>query len=234
MLWIAGAGSGVGRATAVAAGAAGWEVILSGRRVEALDETRGLVESQGGTARVLVLDVRDHDAVREAVDGIDHLHGLVFAAGLNAKKRTWADQAPSEFEDVVATNLLAPAHVITAALPLLRRGHASVVLVSSYAAWQHSPGAGVAYSASKTGLSTLARDLNAQEAGTGVRACHLCPGGIDSDFLQLRPTEPTDAERTEMLSPADVARSILFVLDSPPSVRIDELVISPVSQTGGF
>jgi len=233
-LWISGAGSGVGRATAVAAARDGWRIVLSGRRREALEETRALVDDLGSTAVVAPLDVTDDAALAAVVAGLDRLDGVVVAAGLNAPRRSWADQDLADFDRIVATNLTGPAHQVAAALPLLRASGGTVVLVSSYAAWTHSPGAGVAYSASKTALGTLVRDLNAQEAGAGIRATHLCPGTIDSDFLALRPTVPDAAERAAMLAPEDVARAAMFVLASPRHVRIDELVLSPMSQRGGF
>jgi len=63
-----------------------------------------------------------------------------------------------------------------------------------------------------------------------VRACHLCPGDVDTDFLLQRPNVPDADARSVMLSAQDVARAVQFVLDAPPHVRIDELVISPVAQ----
>jgi NADP-dependent 3-hydroxy acid dehydrogenase YdfG len=233
-LWVSGAGSGVGRATAIAAARDGWRLVLSGRRREALEETRALVDDLGSTAVVAPLDVTDDAALAAVVAGLDRLDGVVVAAGLNAPRRSWADQDLADFDRIVATNLTGPAHQVAAALPLLRASGGTVVLVSSYAAWTHSPGAGVAYSASKTALSALVRDLNVQEAGAGIRATHLCPGTIDSDFLALRPTVPDAAERAAMLAPDDVAHAAMFVLSSPPHVRIDELVLSPMSQRGGF
>ncbi|MDQ0744460.1 NADP-dependent 3-hydroxy acid dehydrogenase YdfG [Clavibacter sp. B3I6] len=234
VLWVSGAGSGVGRATAVAAARDGWDLVLSGRRMEPLEETQALVDDLGSRAVVAPLDVTDDAALAAVVAGLRRLDGIVVAAGLNAPRRAWADQDLADFDRIVATNLTGPAHQVAAALPLLRVSGGTVVLVSSYAAWTHSPGAGVAYSASKTALGTLVRDLNAQEAGAGIRATHLCPGTIDSDFLALRPTVPDAAERAAMLTPDDVARAALFVLASPPHVRIDELVLSPMSQRGGF
>ena len=121
--------------------------------------------------------------------------------------------------------------LIDVVLPGLRaRGGGQIVVVSSYSAWRFSPHAGVAYTASKTALAAICASLNAQEAGSGIRACHLCPGDVDTDFLALRPQAPDAEARQVMLSPDDVARAVLFVLNSPPHVRIDELVISPVSQ----
>jgi NADP-dependent 3-hydroxy acid dehydrogenase YdfG len=137
----------------------------------------------------------------------------------------------AEVEAVIATNLHATLWMVDAVLPDLRtRGGGQVVVVSSYSAWRFTPYAGVAYSASKTALAAVCQTLNAQEAGHGIRACHLCPGDVDTDFLSLRPQAPGAEARAVMLSPEDVGRAVRFVLESPPHVRIDELVISPVSQ----
>ncbi|HEU5485397.1 MAG TPA: SDR family NAD(P)-dependent oxidoreductase [Microlunatus sp.] len=235
VLWVTGAGSGMGRAAAVAA-APGRRIALSGRRPEPLAETASLVQSAGGEALVLPLDAREpealaaaHDRLRASWGGVDE---LVLSAGLNAPKRTWADQSIAELEAVIDTNLTAVARIVDAVLPDLReRGGGQVVIVSSYSAWRFSPYAGVAYSASKSALASICQTLNAQEAAHGIRACHLCPGDVDSDFLDLRPAVPGPEARAVMLTPEDVARAVRFVLASPPHVRIDELVISPVSQT---
>jgi NADP-dependent 3-hydroxy acid dehydrogenase YdfG len=275
-LWVTGGGSGMGRAAAVAAAAAGWRVAVSGRRAEALEETAELVKaaaaggraagasaagggaepgasaagtsgtSAAGTsgagtseasaepALVLPLDVRDGAAVAAAMAQIERewgrLDGLVLSAGLNNPRRAWADQSMADFDAIVDTNLGAVARVIDVALPALRKSAGTVVVISSYAGWTFSPGAGVAYSASKTALASVCRTLNNQEAASGVRACHLCPGDVDSEFLRLRPSVPDEAARSVMLSPDDVGRAVQFVLDSPAHVRIDELVITPVSQ----
>lgn len=232
VLWITGAGSGMGRAGALAAAAAGWTVALSGRRAQPLQDAVSEIRAAGGTALAVPLDVRDGAAVAAAraavVDRFGRLDGLVLAAGTNTPRRRWDDQDIGVFHEVVATNLGAVASVVDAALPDLRAGGGVVVVVSSYAGWSYSPNAGVAYSASKTALGSLVRTLNAQEAAHGVRATHLCPGDVATDFLDQRPNVPDAAARARMLTPEDVARTVLFVLDSPAHVRVDELVVSPV------
>lgn len=235
VLWVTGAGSGIGRAAAVAAAGPHARVALTGRRPEPLGETAALVERAGGQVLVLPLDARDPDAVRAAHDQIATTWGgvtdLVLTAGLNAPARSWGDQSLTDVDAIVATNLTAVITMVDAALPDLRaRGCGHVVVVSSYAAWRFSPLAGVAYAASKTALAAVCASLNAAEAGHGIRACHLCPGDVDTDFLALRPEVPDADARAQMLTPDDVAAAIMFVLDSPPHVRIDELVISPVVQ----
>ena len=234
VLWVTGGGSGMGRAAAVAA-ASGRRVALSGRREDALAETARLVEDAGGEALVLPLDARDADALTPAHAQITEQWGgvddLVLSAGLNAPKRLWANQSMSDVEAIVATNLTAVVRVVDLVLPDLReRGGGQVVVISSYSAWRYSPIAGVAYSASKSALASVCQMLNSQEAAHGVRACHVCPGDVATDFLKLRPTVPGEEAQAVMLQPADIGRAVAFVLDSPPHVRIDELVISPISQ----
>lgn len=234
VLWVVGAGSGMGRATVLAAAASGRTIVLSGRRVDRLDDVAAETEALGGRALVLAGDIRDPDwavgAASAVIDRLGRIDEVVAASGLNTPRRRWGDQSMSDFADVVTTNLLGTARVVDAALPALRTRGGTVVVVSSFAAWSFSPGAGVAYSASKSALASVCRTVNAQEAEHGIRATHLCPGDVDTEFLQQRPVVPDDAARAVMLSPADVARSVLHVLDAPPHVRIDELVISPLSQ----
>jgi len=234
VLWITGGGSGMGAASARAAAADGWTVVVSGRRPEALDEVVAAIRADGGSARALPLDVSDDDAVRAARGAVlaEHgrLDGLVLAAGLNAPRRRWDDQSLPDFRAIVDTNLTAVVSVVDAALPALRESGGVVVVVSSYAGWSFQPGAGVAYSASKSALGSVVRTLNQQEAPHGVRATHLCPGDVATDFLDQRPSVPDDAARAVMLQPTDIARTVSFVLGSPAHVRIDELVVSPVSQ----
>lgn len=234
VLWVTGGGSGMGAASAEAAARNGWTVVLSGRRVDRLEQVAGAIRAAGHTADVLPLDANDPDAVAAARDTVLERHGrldgLVLAAGLNAPRRRWDDQSLTDFRAIVDTNLTAVVTLVDAALPALRAAGGVVVVVSSYAGWSFQPGAGVAYSASKSALASVVRTLNQQEAEHGVRATHLCPGDVATDFLDQRPEVPDAAARQRMLQPEDVGRTVAFVLGAPAHVRFDELVLSPVSQ----
>lgn len=234
VLWTTGGGSGMGAASALAAARDGWTVVLSGRRPDRLEQVADAVRAAGGNAAALPLDVTDADAVVAARDRVLEHHGridgLVLAAGLNTLARRWADQSLADVRAVLDTNTTAVVTVVDAALPALRASGGVVVVVSSYAGWSFQPGAGVAYSASKTALGSIVRTLNQQEAEHGVRATHLCPGDVATDFLDQRPEVPDAAARQRMLQPEDVGRTVAFVLGSPAHVRVDELVLSPVSQ----
>ncbi len=227
--WVIGGGSGIGRAAAISAASAGARVVVSGRRADALDETARL---STGDVLALPFDATDPGALvaahAELVAELGPVTDLVLAAGLNTPQRQWRDQSMTEFQRILDTNLTAVVRTIDAVLPAMRDARrGTIVVVSSYAGWLPNPIAGVAYSASKTALGAICFQLNAQEGASGIRATHLCPGDVDSDFLGMRPVVPDAAARERMLRPEDVARVIQFVLDSPPHVRIDELVVTP-------
>lgn len=222
---ITGAGSGIGAATALAL-ASTHDLILVGRRPSKLDEVVRLVEAQGGRALAVTWDVNDDAA--ELMRRVGTVTDLVLSAGLNSPRRTWADQQMDEVRDVINTNLISVTDLITAALPSLREAAGTVVAVSSLSAWTASPGAGVAYRASKMGLRALTEALNEQEAVHGVRAGIILPGDIDSEFLSHRPHPPGADPRRSMLDGRDVARAVHFMLTCPPHLRIDELVITPL------
>lgn len=235
VIWITGGGSGMGRATAVAAARAGWRVAVSGRRPDSVDASVAAVREAGGEAIGVPVDVTDGASLRTAHERIARelgpVTGVVLAAGLNAPNRAWSDQSIDDFAAIVDTNLTGVARVIDLVLPGMRKaGSGDIVVISSRSAWRFSPGAGVAYMSSKSALGTLVASLNDQENGAGIKACHLCPGDVDTDFLSLRPSVPDTAQRASMLTAEDVARSVSFVLDSPRHVRIDEMVITPLGQ----
>lgn len=223
---ITGGGSGTG-AECAALLAPTHDLVLVGRRLDRLEETAERMRALGATVDVVAADVTARsgaDIIAEAGD----IDDLVLAAGLNSPTRTWADHTPEVFRAIVETNLISVAEVITAALPRLRQVRGTIIMVSSVSAWMTSPGAGVAYRASKMGLRALLDGLVEQEAAHGVRAGIVLPGDIDTEFMQSRPVPPGEDRRKTMLSAEDIARAVHFVLTSPAHVRIDELVITPV------
>lgn len=231
--WIAGASSGVGAETARRLARAGMSIALSARREERLEELAAELRAEGTAVVTAQLDVQRSASIAQAHEAVVRELGpvtdLVAAAGLNAPERYWRDQDMTVFESVVATNLTGVAHLVHQVLPGMRAARAgTITAVSSYAAWRHSPHAGVAYSASKSALKPLVEMLNTQEKEHGIRACHLCPGDIDTSFLDQRPQVPDAQARSRMLQADDVARAIEFVHTAPARVCVDELVISPV------
>ena len=228
--WITGGATGIGLATAKALGAAGWTVVLSGRRAQELERAvKGLA---GVRASAQPLDVADAAAVEKAAAAIVAEHGrldaLVASAGTNVPDRAWTKLRPEDFAKVAAINLGGVANCVIAALPAMRKARAgTIVVVSSWAGWRYLPFAGAAYGASKMGLAPLVESLNFEEGHNGVRATLVCPGEVATPILRSRPVPPPEADIERMLQPEDVAAAIAYAVTAPPRVCINELVISP-------
>src|SRR4051794_22597071 len=103
VVWVTGAGSGMGRASALTLAEGGRRVVLSGRRQEVLESVAVEVRATGGEALVLPLDVGDRDAVAHAAGAArerwGRLDGLVLASGANVRDRAWPDLSLAELED---------------------------------------------------------------------------------------------------------------------------------------
>jgi len=231
---VTGAGSGVGRATAVRLAREGWRVALLGRRLETLEETARRAAAQPGAAAPVpfACDLASESAVAAAGAAVLAAFGqvdvLVQAAGTNTPRRSLEVLAPSEYRRLIDTNLNGAYWVLQAFLPGMRtRGRGTIIHVVSDAARQASPKAGPAYSASKFGLLGLTQAVNAEERAHGIRACALLPGDIDTPLLDQRPVPPTAEARARMLQADDVAACALFVINLPPRAVVEEILVRP-------
>ena len=229
---MTGAGSGVGRAAAIQLARAGWQVVLVGRRADALAETASALPTGGPAWLSCPCDIADEAAVaamgREVAARFGEVELLVNAAGTNTPRRSFDVLAPADYRQLMDTNLNGAYWCVQAFLPgMRRRGRGTIVNVISEAARQASPKAGPAYSASKFGLLGLTQAINCEERANGIRACALLPGDIDTPLLDKRPSPPPAEARARMLRPDDVAACVLFVVDLPPRAVVEELLVRP-------
>jgi NADP-dependent 3-hydroxy acid dehydrogenase YdfG len=232
LAWITGAGSGIGRAVAVALAQAGAAVALTGRRVEALEETAALVRDAGGTAFLAPADVSDARAVTLAhamiVDALGEPHILVNNAGWNERDRHWRELQPDAAERLVSINLTAGVLCTLAALPAMRRRRDGfLVHVASVSATGIFLPSGPIYTAAKFGLRAMSATLNAEEGIHGIRSICINPGEVATPILDKRPVPITPEQRAILVQPQDVAAAVLFCVTQPARVCISELTITP-------
>jgi NAD(P)-dependent dehydrogenase (short-subunit alcohol dehydrogenase family) len=228
---ITGAGTGVGRAVAIALVAQGWKVALIGRTLRSLNETRELCGAASACS-IHVCDIGDLKAVQrmgeEVLKSFTTVDALINAAGTNTPKRSLEQLSIEDYRSLIDTNLNGAYYCTQAFLPGMRqRGAGSIVHVVSEAAKQASPKAGPAYVMSKFGLLGLTQSINAEEKTRGIRACAILPGDIDTPLLDKRPAPPGPEARQKMLQPDDVAQCVLFVLNLPERAVVEEILIRP-------
>ncbi|HTT10627.1 MAG TPA: SDR family oxidoreductase [Burkholderiaceae bacterium] len=230
--WVTGAGSGIGLAAARELARAGASVVLSGRRVEALEREAAAIRAAGGAAEAAPLDVRDAGAVEAVAQGILARHRridiLVNSAGLNNPQRYWRDQTVKGWDEVIEINLSGTFYCVRAALPAMRAQRSGVVInVASWAGRHTMALVGAAYNGSKHAVVSLSETINMEECGNGIRACAICPAEVATPIMDRRPVPPTPQERARMLQPDDIGRTIRWIAEQPAHVCINEILISP-------
>ena len=217
-LFITGASSGIGRATARAAVAAGWSVGLFARSADALAE---LAEELGGHAAALPGDVTDLDAAEHAIaDCAERFGGLdaAFAnAGIGLDKPGTEAGDPEEWRHMVDINVMGVLHTARAALPHLRETRGHLVMTGSAAGRSHI--AGSIYGATKWFVHGYAGNMAEEMRDWGGRCTLVAPGLVDTGF--------SDRPHPEKLHAEDVAAAVMHALQTDPRVGTREIFLMP-------
>ena len=183
---VTGASSGLGRHFAGVLAKAGARVALAARRTDALAETRSAIESAGGSAVVVAMDVTDTAsvtaAVGEAWDALGRIDILVNNAGVTAT-RPFLDMSEEEWDRVVDTNLTGCARVARAVAQRMRddKQGGAIVNIASILGMRVA-GQVSSYIAAKGGLVHLTKAMALELARYGIRVNALCPGYVETEL----------------------------------------------------
>ena len=183
-IFVTGAASGIGRATAALFAERGWLVGAADRDAAGL---QAFAETAPGRIVPFLLDVTDRESVRAAIGTFGETTGgsldcLLSNAGIDAKG-AFGDMAWERVRALVEVNLLGAMSVIHAALPLLRATPGALCLSTASASAIFGVGGMAVYSATKHAVRGLTEALSVELAGFGVRAADLLPGIIDTGML---------------------------------------------------
>ena len=227
VLLITGASTGIGEATARAAAADGWKVVLGARSEDKLEALAAELGDETALAkRCDVTSWEDQEAfVAAALERFGSVDALFANAGFGAA-RGFLKEDPEQWRAMVLTNVLGPALSIRAVLPHLReKGAGHVVITSSVAGRRALPGS--LYSATKHAVTAMAealrQELKADEATRPIRVTAIEPGMVDTPFFD-NPVGP------DALQADDIARAVMYALGQPPHVDVNEVLIRPVMQ----
>jgi NADP-dependent 3-hydroxy acid dehydrogenase YdfG len=219
---ITGASSGMGEATARRAAAAGFRVVLAARRAELLEQ---LAEELGGAERALpvrcdVTEWADQQTLAEAALSRFGRIDVAFAnAGFGAT-RGFLEETPEQWKSMVLTNVYGAALTIRATLPALKESRGHLLLTGSVAGRRAL--AGSLYSATKWAVTAMGEAARLELNGTGVRVTLVEPGTVDTPFF--------DSAVEDALEPDDIARAVMFAVEQPPHVDLNEVLVRPTSQ----
>lgn len=229
VVWVTGAGSGIGRAIALAFAHTGARVALTGRRPDALAQTAAAI---GDAAVVVPADLSDPAAVIRAHAAVEAALGpvdvLVNNAGANDKRRHMHELSQSTLAQVMAVNVSAPFLCSIAVLPGMRaKGAGTLIHIGSVSATSLFPASGAAYGASKAAVNMLSAHINAENGIHGIRSICINPGEVATDILDRRPFPPSAADRALMLQADDVAAVAVFAAGLPGRATIADMTIMP-------
>jgi 3-oxoacyl-[acyl-carrier protein] reductase len=227
---VTGATEGIGRATALGLGRAGYRVGICSRSTEKVEATLAELRAQGVTAAGAAADVADPDQVRHLVDqvcgALGEIDVLVNNAGVLIA-RPIEDLTLEDWDVTMATNLRSLYLTTRLVLPGMRtRRQGTIVNVASLAGRNGFVG-GSAYSASKHAVLGFSRSLMLEVRKDNVRVIAICPGSVATGMLRDQAMLKPDHER--ILRPEDVAASILHVLTLPTGALVSELDIRPTN-----
>jgi NADP-dependent 3-hydroxy acid dehydrogenase YdfG len=220
---ITGASTGIGAATARQASAAGYRLVLAARSE---DKLAALAEELGGEQRAIavscdVTEWSDQEAlVKRAVEHFGQLDVAFANAGFGGARGFQAG-TPEEWQRMVLTNVYGAALTIRATMDALKASRGHLLLTGSVAGRRALKGS--LYSATKWAVTGMAESASQDFNDTGVRVTLVEPGMTDTPFFDSPP-------EIEALQPGDIARAVLYAVQQPPHVDVNEILIRPTAQ----
>jgi NAD(P)-dependent dehydrogenase (short-subunit alcohol dehydrogenase family) len=228
---VTGAGSGLGKATAIRLAEAGADVAVLSRTRAEIEKTAEEVRARGRTAIALTTDISDDAQMRQAFDRLRQEFGgrldIVFAnAGINGVWAPIKDLTPEEWSKTIAINLTGTFLTLHYAVPLMEANGGSIIVTSSINGTRTFTTAGAsAYSSTKAGQVAFAKMAALELAKHRIRVNVICPGSIESEISDNTTKRNTEEAREPVEYPEgkipltdgrkgkaeDVAELVLFL-----------------------
>lgn len=236
---VTGASSGLGEAIAQALASRGAHLALSARRADRLAAVADKLRAIPGAGEILAVpgDVRDalsvEEMVRQTLERWGQLDILIANAGFGYRVPI-AEGDPARWKELLDTNVYGVLLTLRYGVPpMLARRSGHVIFMSSVAARVVQAGGGV-YSASKVAVNAIAEALRQEVTRQGVRVTMIEPGVVRTAFQDVAGYGP-DLRRRLLeeqtpLTATDIAAAVLYALEQPPHVSINELLIRPTEQ----
>ncbi len=238
VIFITGATSGFGAATARLFAGNGWKVIATGRRQERLDALKD--DCPPGSVHTMQMDLTEHESIVAAIAAIPEafrpVKCLFNNGGLALGAKPMPDIRLEDWRTMVETNIMGLIHTTQEMLPQLKQAGrgASIINVGSIAGRFAYPGGNV-YGASKAFVHHFSYELRCDLAGSDIRVTNFSPGMAKTEFTEVRTYGDKEAnekfyEGLEPILPEDVADIIWFVANLPAHLNINALELMPLIQ----
>lgn len=235
---ITGASSGIGKASAIALAAQGAKIVAVARNQQRLDALVAEIRSAGGEATGYMADVSDtaqalalSKFAKETYGSVDI---LINNAGLMLFSY-WSDLAIDDWNKMIDTNIKGYLNTIAGVLPfMLAQKSGQILNMDSVAGHRVDPAAGI-YCATKFFVQAMTESMR-KDLGVhhGIRANTVSPGVIDTGWAD-KVTDPEGRKAAQELNKIaidtqDVARAVVYALNQPENVTVNDVIISPTRQ----
>ena len=235
VVWMTGAGSGIGRAGALMFAEGGATVALLGRRKDKLEETAAEIAAARRPGRrwpqVDVGDRAEVDRVaRRLLAELGRVDILVNNAGLNVlgNARRMENLTPEDWDHVIRVNLTGQYNMFHAVFePMRAQKEGLIINVISTAAKNPSGVAGMAYQSAKFGMMGFGVSLNKEAWKFGIRTCNIFPDETNTEIMLKRPVRYSEEELARILQPEDLAQAMSFVASLHPRASVHDLTALP-------
>jgi 3-oxoacyl-[acyl-carrier protein] reductase len=222
---VTGAGRGIGRSVSLSLAAAGAHLVLAARTRNQIEAVAREIGERGGEALAVAADVSQEKEVLRLFETVKERFGRLEILVNNAGTGIFGPLegfSAEDFDRVLSTNLRGTFLCAREALKLMKaRRRGTIINIASVVGFKGYPRQ-AAYTASKHGVMGLTKSLAAEAHEAGIRVSAVLPGGVDTDLAgQARP----DLDRSQLLQPEDIARTVMFLLTLPDRAAIDEIYI---------
>ena len=238
---VTGASAGMGRAISHALAARGVNLLVNARREDRLSALKEKLVSQHGVrVEPLVFDIRDlkqcESALKGKADLVSEVSILVNNAGLGRGTGPMYKGSIDDWEQTIDTNIKGLLYMTRLVLPyMVQRNAGHVVNIGSVAGRWTLPGSAV-YCATKFAVRAITDGLRMDLMGKKIRVTNIEPGVVKTEFFLVRMGDEAEAEAFfegfKPLQPEDIAEAVIWCLERPPHVNVQELVVFPTDQAG--
>ncbi|MDR1090494.1 MAG: SDR family NAD(P)-dependent oxidoreductase [Prevotella sp.] len=240
---ITGATSGLGKAIALRLAKDGYNVIITGRRKDRLEELEKEIEIKYEVKVFsLCFDVRVYDEVEKAINSLPeewkNIDVLVNNAGLAVGLDPIHKGVPEDWERMIDTNvkgLLYVTRIVSPSMVARKSGH--IINIGSIAGKDVYPD-GVVYCATKHAVDALSKGMRMDFLPYNIKVTQICPGAVETEFSLVRfKGDQTRADRVyagfDNLVAGDIAEAVSYAVSQPAHVDIQDMLVMPTAQASG-
>lgn len=237
---ITGATAGFGEATARIFAHNGWNLVLTGRRMDRLESLKKELQVKGVDIALLNFDVRNEEEVNKAIESLSEevkndLAILINNAGLAVGRGPIDTGETDDWNRMIDTNVKGLLYVTRAISPILKKnGGGHIVNIASIAGKEVYAGGNV-YCATKHAVDALSRAIRIDLVHDNIKVTNIAPGAAETEFSLVRfkgdeQTAKNVYDGFDPLMAEDIADAVYYVCSRPKHVCINDLVIMPSAQ----